>query len=248
VNVAVGTVLVILAAMSVGGFIKGATGQGLPQLAIPVMATFIGVQDAVVIMTIPGIVSNAWLLWIYRSYYPETRDLPVLLVAGGVGAIAGTVLLDTLNENLLSLTLAGMIVVYVVVFLTHPQLVLPARLTRLTSPPIGLAAGVLQGATGISGPVLSTYLHGYRFEKEVYVLSITTLFQVYAMVQGATLIGLGLYTTELLLLSLVSLVPIMVMLAFGSRFASRLSRRTFELVVIGLLVASAARLLHNALT
>ena len=242
------TVLIILAAMSVGAFVKGATGQGLPQLAIPVMATFIGVQDAVVIMTIPGIVSNAWLLWLYRSHYPATRDLPVLLVAGGIGALAGTILLDTLNEDLLSLTMAAMIVLYVVVFLTHPELMLPPRLTRVTSPPIGLAAGVLQGATGISGPVISTYIHGYRFEKEVYVLSITTLFQVWAMVQGAALLGLGLYTTDLFVLSLLSLIPIMVMLALGSRAAGRLSQRAFELVVVVLLVVSASRLLYNGLT
>ena len=247
-NIEVQTVLIIVAAMSVGAFVKGATGQGLPQLAIPVMATFIGVQDAVVIMTIPGIVTNAWLLWIYRAYYPETRDLPALLLAGTIGAITGTVLLDTLDEDLLSVTLAALIVAYVVMFLTHPELMLPPRVTRVASPPVGLAAGVLQGATGISGPVVATYLHAYRYDKAVYVLSITTLFQVWAMVQGVTLAGLGLYTTNLLVLSLLSLIPIMVMLALGSRFAGRLSRRTFELIVIGLLVTSAARLLYNGLT
>ena len=35
--------LVVLAALSVGSFVKGITGTGLPQLAIPVMALFIGI-------------------------------------------------------------------------------------------------------------------------------------------------------------------------------------------------------------
>ena len=54
--------VVIVIAIAVGAFIKGATGGGLPQVAIPVMAPFLGVEHAVVLMAIPGIVSNAWLV------------------------------------------------------------------------------------------------------------------------------------------------------------------------------------------
>ena len=241
------SILIIIAAIGVGSFIKGATGQGLPQLAIPVMATFIGVERAVVIMAIPGIVSNSWLLWTYREHFSRTRDLPALLITGTAGAVAGTVLLDTLNENALSLILASMICLYAIVFFTHPDLRLTPALTRLTSAPVGLAAGVLQGATGISGPLVSTYMHGYRLEKEVYVLSITTVFQVYAVVQALTLAAVGLYTPSLLGVSLLSLVPIMTLLPLGTHFTNRLSRRTFDRVVLVLLLASAIKLIYDGL-
>jgi uncharacterized membrane protein YfcA len=245
--VRVSSILIIVAAMSLGSFVKGVTGQGLPQIAIPVMATFLGVEAAVVIMAIPGVVTNTWLLWNYRARFADTRDLPALLLTGTLGAVTGTVLLDTLDENALSLTLAAMICVYVVVFLAHPQLRLPPRLTRYTSPPVGFVAGVLQGATGISGPLVSTYLHGYRLHKEVYVLSITTVFQVYAVVQVVTLAAVGLYTAERLTLSVLSLLPTMTLLAVGARFTDRLSRRTFDYLVLALLLASAVKLVYDGL-
>lgn len=244
-NVELDTVIIITVAMAIGSFVKGATGQGLPQIAIPVMATFFGVEAAVVIMAIPGVVSNTWLLWNYRRYYSMTRDLPVLLVAGTVGAVAGTVLLDNLDAGVLSLTLAGMIILYAVVFFTHPELRLTPKMTGYTSPPVGLAAGVLQGATGVSGPLLATYLHGYRLEKEVYVLSISTIFQVYALVQVATLSGLGLFTMDRFVLSVLSLVPIMALLPVGARFTDRLSRRKFDLVILTLLLATAVSLIYD---
>lgn len=244
-NLDLGTITIIVASMAIGSFIKGATGQGLPQLAIPVMATFLGVEAAVVIMAIPGIVSNSWLLWNYREHYRQTRDLPALLVTGTVGAVVGTVLLDTLNENALSFILAGMIGVYALAFFTHPDLRLPPRVTRYASPPVGLAAGILQGATGVSGPVISTYLHGYRFEKHVYVLSITTVFQVFAVVQAVTLGVVGLYTPDRLTLSILSLVPIMILLPLGSHLTDRLSRRSFDLIVLALLLTSAAKLVYD---
>jgi uncharacterized protein len=239
------TILIIVAAMGVGSFVKGATGQGLPPIAIPVMATFIGVEAAVVIMAIPGIVTNTWLIWTHRSHFRRTRDLGVLLGTGMVGAVVGTFLLQTLDEDILSLTLAAMIAVYALVYLVHPDLRLPARVTRLTSPPVGLAAGLLQGATGISGPLMSTYLHGYRLDKEVYVLTITTVFQVYALVQAVTLAAVGLYTGNRLALSLMALLPIMAVLPLGARLTGRLSRRTFDYMVLALLVASAFKLVYD---
>ncbi|HZK49994.1 MAG TPA: sulfite exporter TauE/SafE family protein [Actinomycetota bacterium] len=242
------TVLIMVVAISLGGLVKGVTGQGLPQIAIPVMATFLGVEAAVVIMTVPGIVTNSWLMWKHRHHFPRTRDLPVLLIGGAIGVVAGTILLDSLDDDVLSLTLAAAIIGYAVIFFTHPSLRLEPGVTRYTSGPVGVAAGMLQGATGASGPLLATYLHGYRLDKQVYVISITTIFQVFALVQAVALLGVGLYTTELFFLSLLSLVPIMLMLGVGVRFTDRISRRTFDLIVLAVLLATALKLIYDGLT
>jgi uncharacterized protein len=248
VDLELDSVIIITVAMAIGSFVKGATGQGLPQIAIPVMATFLGVEAAVVIMTIPGIVTNSWLMWKHRHHFSGTRDLPVLLVTGTAGVVAGTILLDSLNDDVLSLTLASVIVGYAVIFFTHPSLRLEPEVTRYTSAPLGMASGVLQGATGGSGPLLATYLHGYRLDKQVYVISITTIFQVFAVVQSVTLVGVGLYTTELFFLSLLSLIPIMAMLGVGVRLTDRISRRTFDLIVLAVLLATAVKLIFDGLT
>lgn len=242
------TLVLIALAMSVAAFIKGATGQGLPLIVIPVVATFMSLQAAVVIMIIPGVLTNTWLLWNYREHFRHTRDLPVLLVMGTLGAVLGTILLQGLNEDVLSLVLAGLIGLYALVYFSRPTLRLSPGLTRFTSPPVGLAAGVLQGATGLSGPVISTYLHGYRLEKEAYVLSLTTVFQVWAFVQGLALVSVGLFTRKLLMLSLLSLVPIMGLLPVGARFADRLSRQTFDYIVLTVLLATATKLVFDALS
>ena len=243
----VGTLSIIVIAMSVGAFIKGATGQGLPQIAIPVMASFLGVEHAVVVMAIPGIVSNSWLMWTYRDHLQRTRDLPAMLVTGILGAVAGTALLTTLDERVLSLALASVIVLYVVVFFTQPEFRLRPEVTRYLSPPVGLAAGVLQGSTGISGPLVSTYLHAFRLEKETYVLSVTTVFMVYAIVQTVALAILGLYNAARFGESFVALVPIMIMLTLGTRLTQKLSRRTFDLMIVGVLLASGVKLVYDAL-
>jgi uncharacterized protein len=239
---------IILIAMIVGGFVKGATGQGLPQIAIPVMASFLGVEHAVVVMAIPGVIANGWLLWTYRSHLRRTRDLPAILTTGIFGSVAGTVLLTTLDDRILSLVLASVIGLYVVFFLAHPSFSLRPAVTRYSSPPVGLAAGLLQGSTGVSGPLVSTYMHALRLDKETYVLSVATVFLVFSVVQAAALTILGLYTESRLGESLLALVPIMIMLPIGTRLTHGLSRRAFDLMILAVLVASGARLVYGALT
>jgi uncharacterized protein len=239
--------VVIVTAIAVGAFIKGATGGGLPQVAIPVMAPFLGVEHAVVLMAIPGIVSNAWLVRTYRAEARHTRDLPSLVGTSIVGAVVGTVALKSLDGRALSAALVVVIVAYIVIVLVHPGFHLPARLTRVTSPPVGLVAGGLQGSTGISGPLLTTYLHGYQLPPRAYVFSLSVLFCVGAMVQTITLAAVGLYTGTRFIQSLLTLIPIALFLPAGSWAAKRLSRTTFQRVTLVLVAASAVSLLHEVI-
>jgi uncharacterized membrane protein YfcA len=239
---------VIAVAIAVGAFVKGATGVGLPQLAIPVMAVFLGVEHAVVVMAIPGVVANGWLIWTHRSEYANTRDLPGMLVTGAVGAVVGTMLLHTLDGRVLAGALALVIVAYIVIALVHPGFTVPARVTRFASPPVGLAAGGLQGATGISGPLVSTWVHGFGLPPRAYVLTLSAMFGVLSAVQVVALAGVGLYTPTRLVESVFAVIPIAIGLPLGSAAARRLSRRTLQRVVLVLLAASAVKLLYDTLS
>jgi hypothetical protein len=99
--------VVIVAAIAIGAFVKGATGGGLPQIAIPVMAAFLGVERSVVVMAIPGVVANGWLVWSHRAEASGTRDLPVMMACGAVGSVIGTMALKGLDARVLSAVLAG---------------------------------------------------------------------------------------------------------------------------------------------
>lgn len=240
--------VVILAAIATGAFIKGATGTGLPQIAIPVMAAFLGVERAVVVMAIPGVVANGWLVWSHRQEARHTRDLPVMLAGGAVGSVVGTMLLKSLDARILSGILAAVIVTYIVLATLRPGFTFSPRVTRVASPPVGVAAGGLQGATGISGPLLSTYLHGFGLPPRAYVFAISSLFFAFSVVQTTTLFAVGLYTPARLGESLLALLPIAVALPLGSHTARRLSAGTFRRVILVLLAVSAVMLAREAVT
>ena len=237
--------VVIVVAIAVGAFIKGATGGGLPQIAIPVMAVFLGVEHAVVVMALPGVVANGLLVWSHRAEAPRTRHLPAMVSAGIVGAIAGTMLLERLDGRVLSGVLALVIVVYIALSVARPGFTLPVRVQRVGAGPVGLVAGGLQGATGISGPLLTTWLHGFGMPPRTYVFALASLFFVFSSVQAVTLAGVGLYTPSRLLESLLALVPILLALPLGVRAARTLSAQTFQRVVLVLLAVSVVSLVND---
>ena len=60
-------VLVMVLALAAGAVVKGASGMGLPLIALPVITAFFGLQHAIGLMVIPLIVTNAWQVWRFRG-------------------------------------------------------------------------------------------------------------------------------------------------------------------------------------
>lgn len=240
--------IVVVASIAVGCLLKGITGLGLPLISIPLMASFIGVERAVIIMAIPTVVTNVVLLYDNRSARQDSEALRSLVPTGIAGAVVGTALLTSLDDRILTLAMAGLILGFLAVTVASPSFQLSDGFQRYASPPIGLFAGLLQGSMGTSGVLLATYLHGFRMSRETYVYSITLLFQAFASVQVVSLLVLGRYDGELLLLSVLTLPLGLVLLQVGIRLSKRLSVVVFQRLIIAMLVASGAKLLFDGLS
>jgi uncharacterized membrane protein YfcA len=239
---------VVVASLCIGAFIKGLTGFGLPQIAVPILAVFLGVEHAVIIMAIPGVVSNLWLLHQHRRS-PGSRGLHLraMMVGAVVGAAVGTLLLKSLDTRVLSMVLALLIVGYVAVATSRPTFTIPSDVHRVTALPVGLLAGGLQGAAGISGPLLTTYMHGLRLRSNTYVYALNALFLVGSVTQTATFLAIGAYDRELLAQSVIALVPIAIGLPLGAWAHHRLSSAMFDKAVLVLLALLGVKLALGAL-
>lgn len=220
--------------------------MGLPLVSIPVIAGFLGVETAVVIMALPTVITNVWMLWEHRAAASQTRELPVLLATGTVGVVLGTIVLQVADPRWLALALATLIFAYLAVRLAHPDLALPAPLTRRMSPAVGLAAGVAQGATGISGPVVSTYLHAFGLPPRAFLFSTNAMFQVFASVQIVVFTVTGLYRGRVAH-TLLAMVPILVVFPIGIVLARRLDAKVFNRAILILLFVSGTKQVADAL-
>jgi uncharacterized protein len=233
---------IILVAVVIGAIAKAVTGMGLPLIAIPIASLFVDVEDAIVVIAFPNMLANAFLAVRERSSLPETRDLPMLATAGVAGAIAGTLLLVNIPEQPLVIAIIVAIVGYVVLFFAHPEFrVGPARSRRL-APVVGGVAGVFQGAVGISGPIVGSWIHSYRLPRGAHILSVTSLFFITGLTQLIVLIGSGELSGRVVA-TLLACVPVFAAIPVGTHLRESISIRGFDLAIVGMLVVSALALL-----
>lgn len=240
--------VVIVLASILAAFVKGVTGLGYPLIVVPLVTLVTGIEDAVVAIAIPNLAANIWMCWTERSARDEMRDLPRILVPGVIGAVAGTFALVNLPEEPLLALLALTVLGFAVLFVRNPQLRLAPEFTHRWAPVVGGVTGVVQGAVGASGPVIATWLHGYRLSKDAYVFAITLIFAFTGTVQITVLATQGELTVDRMIGSLAAGVPMAVIIPVGTRLRDRLAGPVFERAVMAVLVATSVAMVVRIVT
>lgn len=239
--------VLVVVVISLAYLVKGTVGIGGPLLAIPYIAGITSVEYAVVVLSLANLVSNGWLLWEHRAGARGTGFVMVpFLVVGTAATIAGTWLLTEVDDRVLQVVIAIVIVAYIVRYLADPRFGLEHGTARRLAAPMGLVGGGLLGATGTAGPLIATYLHAVRLGRSSFVYMMSLTFQIFGLIQIVTLVVLGAFTPERTTQALWAIVPVAVMTSVGIRIGRRLQQRVLEYVVLALLGLAAGRMLLSA--
>jgi uncharacterized protein len=234
----------ILLVVSVAYVVKGVAGMGGPLLAVPFIASITSVEHAIVVLSLANLVSNGWLLWEHRSGARGTGFVMIpFLTVGTIATIAGTWVLTEIDDRILSVVIAIVIVFYIWRYLADPHFGLKHETARRLAAPMGLVGGGLLGATGTAGPLIATFLHSLRMPRASLVHMMSLTFQIFGLIQLVTLVVLGSFTPERTEQALWAIVPVVIMTFIGIRLGRRLNQKAFEWVVLGLLGFAAVRLL-----
>ena len=232
----------IFAALALGGVLKGATGAGVPVIAVPVIAAFVDVRFAVMIMVMSNLLTNARQIWTFRATrVPEGFALRFGL-AGAVGAFIGTGLLVWLPEEVLSALLAAIVFGYIGLRLARPDFRLSMEAANRVVIPVGAIGGVFQGAAGISAPVSVSFLNAIRLERPVFIFTISVFFVSMGIVQLPALLLSGLMTLPILGLSFIAIIPVIAFMPLGNWLGQRASPQVFDRVILVFLSVLALRL------
>jgi uncharacterized protein len=232
---------IVVVAVVIGAIAKAVTGMGLPLIAIPIASLFIDVNDAIVVIAFPNLLANAVLAGRERRSWSGTRDLPTLALAGVVGAVAGTLLLVSAPEEPLVVAIIVAIVGYVMLFFAHPEFRVGPLRSRRLAPAVGGVAGLFQGAVGISGPIVGSWIHSYRLDRGAHILSVTSLFFITGLTQLVVLVGTGALSGRVTA-TLLACIPVLASIPIGTRLRNSVTVRGFDLAIVGMLAVSALAL------
>lgn len=240
------SLLIIVLALGAGGIVKGATGMGLPMVAMPILVTFLPIPHAIAVVSMPIVITNLWQMMQLRHALDGSRFLVPLIAAGAVGVVIGTWMLTSVPERAMSLVLGILLLAYAAMRVTRPDFVLPRKLGDRLAAPVGLGAGALQGATGLSAPIGVTFIHSMRLPRDAHVAAVSAMFFLMFAAQVPVMWIAGILDGPRLAESLFAVIPALALMPLGARLASRLSARAFDRMVLVLLVVAGIQLIIKA--
>lgn len=207
------------------------------------MAILVDVPFAVAVFLIPNILSNAWQTWSFRNEFTDRRFALTFAMAGFLGAGIGTIALAKFSGSILLNAVALVVLAYVAFRLVNPEWVLSKALAEKLVGPIGAIGGFFQGALGLSGPVAVTFMNAVGLPRPTFIFTMSLYFLAMTMIQLPVQLAFGVMTTDRFVLGILASIPLAIGMVLGELLARHISRRTFDRIIVGVLLLLALRLL-----
>ena len=177
----------MFAVVAIASAAQALSGFGFALIATPVVAVLAGPREAIVWLTMVGLLLVAQLSLRGRGHVDRPTVL-VMTVAAILGMPLGLLVLTQVEERVLTLLIAAAVITFAV--LLWRGLRPPGH--RGTDAVAGFAAGILSTSTGTSGPPIVIALSAKDMQPTVFRATISAIF----LVQGSAALvafALGVY-------------------------------------------------------
>ena len=226
------------------GVANGGFGGAVAILAVPIMALLMAPAQAAAILLPILVVMDFVVVYSYRGHF-DARALRLLLPGALVGVLAGYLLADRMNDDLMRLLVGAV----ALLFGAQALLGWLSRVGREHRPVAAGAFGALAGFTSFSihagGPPLTMYLLPKQLPPLVYAGTAGLFFWVVNLAKLPPYYALGQFTSDNLLYSaaLVPVAPVGVLL--GKRLVRLSHPKVYYRIVAVFLIIVGAKLFYD---
>ncbi|MGD9884655.1 MAG: TSUP family transporter [Geminicoccaceae bacterium] len=230
-------------ALVTAGAAKGLIGVGTPIVAMPLVSHIIDLPAAVALLSIPLVLSNLRQAVEGGGTVTALRQLAPLLLGFCVGVVIGVKVLMSFDDAWLKPLVGAALLLAGLTVLSKPDLTLSPAGERVVAPIAGALGGVFGGIAALSGPIVYVYLLATSRDKNLFVKH-ASLYLVFA--SAMLLLVMSSYALLSLAdagISLMSVLPVMVGMALGTRIRPHVPIKVFRLLILLVVLASAAGLI-----
>lgn len=220
--------IAVAATFALAGGVKGVIGMGLPTVAIGLLSSMMPPAQAAAILVLPSLVTNVWQMLAGPHFLALLRRLwPMMLgIVGGAWAGAGII---TGGNSGLALTALGVVlIVYALIGLANVRLAVKPAWEKYLGLPMGIATGIVTGATGVFVLPAVPYLQALNLERDALIQALGLSFTVSTAAMGVALAGAGVLAGELAGISLLALAAALIGMWGGAKLRARISAETFR--------------------
>lgn len=225
------------------GLITGLTSFGGALFAIPLMALFLPIQHAIVIVCVSFGIVSLLMIYIYRKHLLWGEILR-LGIAGVLGAPIGTWFLAHADIGFLLVASGSTIALFLFWQWLAPRISRKARLIPTWyACPCGFLAGFMSGSVGMGGPPIVIYTYMRQWSKDSAIGGIAAVFGILLIIVIYGQWQEGLLTLEVLKLSLWAALGTALGLLLSVPLVKRINVGIFRGLVLIMLALSSLTLI-----
>ena len=236
----------LIATFLLAGSVKGATGMGLPTVAMALLGSFMPPAQAASLLLLPSLITNVWQLLAGGALRALLQRLWPMLLAATLATVACAPWLARVDARWASAGLGCALVAYALWSLLGPRWQLPPRTSPWLSVLVGALTGCVTGATGVFVIPAVPYIQAMGLDKDSQVQALGLFFTASTV---ALAIGLG---SQASLSgaswgwSALAVLPALAGMQLGQRLRQRISAERFRQMVLWVLLVLGLDLLRRA--
>jgi len=234
-------IALFLVATFVAALVAGLAGFAFGLVAAAVWLYILTPLATATLIIVFGLIVQGYAVWKLRHALVWTRITPLVLGAA-VGVPLGVLLLSHANAHAMRAGIGAVLVLYSIYALARPAMK-PLGVGTAADVGVGIANGVLGGATGLAGIVATIWcqLRGWPKDEQRAVFQPVGV-ATFAM-SALWLGGQGAISRDVLWLFALGLPALLAGTWLGLKLYGRLNEAQFRTIVLWLLLASGAVML-----
>jgi len=217
-----------VAALLAGGFVKGVTSVGLPLVAVPVLSIVIPLPQALVLVTLPSIVSSVWQCVQGTRQRAALSRLGFLLAGLVAGMTTSVQALASVDKAKLDLVLGVIVATFSVVLHRRIVFSIAPRHEWWTGALTGLVAGLIGGVSLFVGPIFAMYLSSLRLDRNLFVTAMAIANLSAAVLFAVLVASVGIAGSDAFALSAGATVVAILGLWLGQSLRQRINEEVFR--------------------
>lgn len=234
-------------ALLAGGWVKGMLGVGLPMVAIPLMASFIPVRDAIAIMYGPVLITNLWQAFQGGYFTAAIRRFWPMMLAVVLGTWFGSKTLVSIDPRWLEGIVGAMVAAFSLVNLLNPTFRVAPRHALWLSLVIGLVGGFFGGLTLFIGPAVIMFLVSLHVPKEEFIGTIGLVYLLGLIPTGVFYVIEGTLRQEHAVPTLLACLPVIGGMVIGTLIRGHINETLFRKMLLITLVLIGLNMMRRAI-
>ena len=227
------------------GVIKGTIGFGMPTVSISLLVFFIDIKLIIALILIPTIVVNIYQLSRGGNFIKIINETKFFLIFSTIFIYPGAYLLKTLDSFYIVFFIALILISNSVLYLLRINIKLPYHDKSITQIIVGSLNGVVIGMTSIYTMPLVFFLQSLNYNKNTTIQFLGIAFFLYPLGQLISFANFDLLSKEIIIDSIIILIPIFFGLLIGQKIRQKISEVLFQKFFYIMLLFMSAIILIN---